>query len=378
RMAVGVNHGAFYSFFSVHLSTLTSNNLQPSKMSTSSSTAPPMKYRYLGRSGLQVSVLSLGGWITFGGHVADEATFECMKAAYDAGVNFFDTAEGYAGGESERVMGEAIKKYGWKRNDLVIATKIFFGSAHGDSPVNQKGLSRKHIIEATNASLKRLQLDYVDLIFAHRPDRNTPIEETVRAFNYLIDNGKAFYWGTSEWDADEIAQAWRVADKLGLVGPVMEQSAYNMLERQRIEHEYAHLYREVGLGLTVFSPMRQGILSGKYNEGGIPEDSRFARKQVEFIKGFWQRTDKSTWDAVVDQVRKLEPIAKRLECKLSQLALAWVIKNEHVSSAIMGASSVEQVKENIESLAVVDKLTPEIMTEIDEILQNKPPARMNF
>ncbi|KAL2889805.1 Potassium channel, voltage-dependent, beta subunit, KCNAB-related protein [Ceratocystis lukuohia] len=340
----------------------------------SSETSSAMKYRFLGRSGLQVSVLSLGGWLTYGGHVDQEGTLECMKAAYDAGVNFFDTAEAYAGGESEKVMGEAIRKYGWKRNDLVISTKVYFGSAFGDFPVNNKGLSRKHIIEATEASLKRLQLDYVDVIFAHRPDRRTPMEETVRAFNWLIDNGKAFYWGTSEWDADEIAQAWRVADRLGLIGPIVEQSAYNMLERQRIEHEYAHLYREIGLGLTVWSPMRQGILSGKYNSG-IPEDSRFAQTKIEYVNGFWKRTDKSTWDGIIEQVKQLSPIADKLGCKLSQLALAWVVKNENVSTAIMGASSVDQVKENLGALAVIDKLTPEILAEIDDILKNKPPVR---
>ncbi|KKF96107.1 putative voltage-gated potassium channel subunit beta [Ceratocystis platani] len=306
----------------------------------SSETSSAMKYRFLGRSGLQVSVLSLGGWLTYGGHVDQEGTLECMKAAYDAGVNFFDTAEAYAGGESEKVMGEAIRKYGWKRNDLVISTK----------------------------------LDYVDVIFAHRPDRRTPMEETVRAFNWLIDNGKAFYWGTSEWDADEIAQAWRVADRLGLIGPIVEQSAYNMLERQRIEHEYAHLYREIGLGLTVWSPMRQGILSGKYNSG-IPEDSRFAQTKIEYVNGFWKRTDKSTWDGIIEQVKQLSPIADKLGCKLSQLALAWVVKNENVSTAIMGASSVDQVKENLGALAVIDKLTPEILAEIDDILKNKPPVR---
>ncbi|KAK5660075.1 hypothetical protein OQA88_13544 [Cercophora sp. LCS_1] len=282
---------------------------------------PEMEYRFLGRSGLQVSAISLGGWLTYGGHVDREGTFACMKAAYDSGVNFFDCAELYADGESERVMGEAIKKYGWKRNDLVISTKV-----------NNVGLSRKHIIEGTDAALERLRLSYVDLIYAHRPDRRTPIEET----------------GTSEWSPDEIAQAWRYADKLGLIGPVMEQPRYNMLERNNVENTLAHLYREHGLGLTTFSPLRQGILTGKH-KNGIPDDSRFAQTKVEFVKG-------------------------RLGIKLSVLALAWVLANPNVSSAITGATSLAQVYENIEAVAAYKKLTPEILAEIDEILNNKRPV----
>ncbi|KAI1081249.1 Aldo/keto reductase [Whalleya microplaca] len=334
---------------------------------------PKMTYRFLGRSGLQVSAISLGGWLTYGGHVENENTFACMKAAYDSGVNFFDCAESYSEGKSEEVMGHAIRKFGWKRNDLVISTKLYWGSAFGDNPVNNKGLSRKHIIEGMNASLARLGLDYVDLIYAHRPDRQTPIEETVRAFNHLIDTGKAFYWGTSQWNADEIASAWRYADKLGLIGPVMEQPAYNMLDREKVETEFAHLYREIGLGLTVFSPMKQGILSGKYRNG-IPEDSRYAQQSVEFIAGFWRRTGKEKWDEVVEQVKALEPIAAQLGVKQSQLALAWVLKNPNVSSAITGASSPAQVYENVAAVEVVDKLTPEILAKVDEILGNKPPA----
>ncbi|UNI20651.1 hypothetical protein JDV02_006721 [Purpureocillium takamizusanense] len=336
---------------------------------------PPMTYRFLGQSGLQVSSISLGGWLTYGGHVDREGTFACMKAAYDCGVNFFDCAEVYAAGESEIVMGEAIKKYGWNRNDLVISTKVYWGAAFGNNPVNNKGLSRKHIVEGVNASLKRLDLEYVDLIYAHRPDRQTPMEETVRAFNHIIDSGKAFYWGTSEWNADEIAQAWRVADRLGLIGPVMEQPAYNMLTREKVEGEFAHLYRpdNGGLGLTVFSPMKQGILSGKYRDG-IPEDSRFAQTTVEFIKGYWKRTSKDDWAGIVEQVNRLQPIADRLGIKMSTLALAWVLKNPNVSSAITGASSPEQVYENCRAVAAVDKLTPEVMEEIDGVLNNKPPS----
>ncbi|GAO18479.1 uncharacterized protein UV8b_07292 [Ustilaginoidea virens] len=334
---------------------------------------PPMTYRFLGRSGLQVSSVSLGGWLTYGGHVDREGTFACMKAAYDCGVNFFDCAEGYAGGESEIVMGEAIKKFGWKRNDIVVSTKIYWGQANGENAVNNTGLSRKHIVEGVKASLGRMDLEYVDVIFAHRPDRHTPIEETVRAFNHVIDTGKAFYWGTSDWSADEIAQAWRYADKLGLVGPVTEQPAYNMLQREKVEAEFAHLYRETGLGLTVWSPLRQGILSGKYRDG-IPEDSRFAQTSVDFIQGYWKRTSQDTWDGIVAQVNRLEPVADRLNMKLSTLALAWVLKNPNVSTAITGASKVEQVFENCRAVAAVDQLTPEVMDEIDRVLNNKPPA----
>jgi len=332
-----------------------------------------MQYRFLGRSGLQVSAISLGGWLTYGGHVDEEKTYTCMKAAYDNGINFFDCAEGYAGGKSEEVMGQAIKKYGWKRNDLVISTKLYWGGANGNNPVNNKGLSRKHIVEGMNASLKRLDLEYVDLIYAHRPDRQTPMEETVRAFNHLIEQGKAFYWGTSQWDADEIASAWRYADKLGLIGPLMEQPKYNALDREKVELEYAHLYRETGMGLTVWSPLAQGVLTGKYKDG-IPDDSRFAQNQVEFIAGYWKRTGKSDWDQVVQRVNKLQPIADELGVKMSGLALAWVLKNPNVSSAITGASSPEQVLENVKAIEVIDKLTPEIMEKIDSILENKPPA----
>ncbi|KAF2963355.1 hypothetical protein GQX73_g10217 [Xylaria multiplex] len=334
---------------------------------------PQMTYRFLGRSGLQVSAISLGGWLTYGGYTENEKTFECMKAAFDSGVNFFDCAEVYSGGKSEVVMGQAIKKYGWKRNDLVISTKLYWGTAFGDNPVNNKGLSRKHIIEGMAASLKRLDLDYVDVIYAHRPDRQTPMEETVRAFNHLINTGQALYWGTSMWDADEIAQAWRYADKLGLIGPIVEQPQYNMLNREKVELEFAKLYREVGTGLTVFSPLAQGLLSGKY-KNGIPEDSRFAQQKVEFIQGWWKRNGKEKFDEMIAQINQLEPIAADLGITQSALALAWVLKNPNVSSAIIGASSAEQIYENVKAVAAVEKLTPEILEKIDGILNNKPPA----
>jgi len=336
-----------------------------------SESLPKMEYRFLGRSGLQVSVISLGGWLTYGGHVENEASFACMKAAYDAGINFFDCAEGYAGGQSEITMGEAIKKFGWKRNDLVISTKINWGAAFGANPVNNGGLSRKHLVEGLNASLKRLQLDYVDLVYAHRPDRNTPIEETVRAFNHLIDTGKAFYWGTSEWNADEIATAWRYADKLNMIGPLMEQPQYNMLARERVEKDYVLLYEHYGLGLTIFSPLKIGILTGKYNDG-IPEDSRLATSNDAFVKSMNKKFGDDVWRKQIEQVRALKPIADKLGCDQAALAMAWVIKNPHVSSAITGASRVEQVHASVRSLDVVPKLTAEIMKEIDDILGNKP------
>jgi len=330
-----------------------------------------MEYRFLGRSGLQVSALSLGGWLTYGGHVENENTFACMKAAYDVGMNFFDCAEGYAGGESEKIMGQAIKKYGWKRNDIVVSTKIYWGGANGDNPVNNGGLSRKHIIEGVDASLERLGLSYVDLIYAHRPDRNTPIEETVRAFNHIINTGKAFYWGTSMWDADEIATAWRYADRLGLIGPVMEQPHYNMLVREKVEKEYVHLYEEVGLGLTIFSPLKIGILTGKYNEG-IPKDSRLGSSDDPFVKMMNKKFGDDTWKKELDIVAKLKPVADKLDVTQAVLALGWVLKNKNVSSAITGASRVEQVYDSVKAFAVLDKLTPEIMEEVDGILGNKP------
>ncbi|KAH8599363.1 putative voltage-gated K channel beta subunit [Bisporella sp. PMI_857] len=334
---------------------------------------PKMEYRFLGRSGLKVSAISLGGWLTYGGHVENDNTFACMKAAYDVGINFFDCAEGYSSGESERVMGQAIKKFAWKRNDLVISTKIYWGGANGENPVNNVGLSRKHIVEGVNASLERLGLEYVDLIYAHRPDRNTPIEETVRAFNHIIDTGKAFYWGTSEWSAEELATAWRYADKLGLIGPLMEQPQYNMLAREKVEKEYERLYEEVGLGLTIWSPLKVGLLTGKYNDG-IPADSRLGTSQDPIIKNMNKNYEAGSWKKDIETVKQLKPIADKLGITQANLAYAWVLKNKNVSSAITGASRPEQVYESVKALDAVEKLTPEILKEIDDILGNKPAA----
>jgi voltage-dependent potassium channel beta subunit len=329
-----------------------------------------MKYRYLGRSGLQVSELSLGAWVTFGNQVEEEIAYECMKAAFDAGVNFFDNAEAYANGKAEIVMGQVLKKANWKRSDLVISTKIFWG---GDSP-NASGLSRKHIIEGTRAALDRMQLDYVDLIFCHRPDIHTPIEETVRAMNFLIDQGMAFYWGTSEWSGAQILQAYHLARSEHLIPPLMEQPQYNMFNRDRVEREYARLYDEIGLGTTIWSPLASGLLSGKYNSG-IPQGSRFA------LEGYgWLRDQLTSPEGRenITKVQTLSPIAEALGCTMAQLALAWCLKNPHVSTVITGASRVEQVSENMRALEVVDDLSPEIMEQIESILDNKPKLEEDF
>ncbi|KAI9374711.1 NADP-dependent oxidoreductase domain-containing protein [Aspergillus egyptiacus] len=342
--------------------------------------SPEMIYRRLGNSGLHVSVISLGGWITFGGDVSEDATEACMKQAYDLGINFFDTAEGYAGGKSEIVMGKAIKNLGWKRNDVVISTKLNWGAAHGNVKVNNIGLSRKHIVEGTRASLERLQLDYVDIIYAHRPDRLTPMEEVVRAFNFVIDKGWAFYWGTSEWSADEITEACGIAKSLGLIAPIVEQPLYNMLDREKVEGQFQRLYCRVGLGLTTFSPLKGGRLTGKYNDAleKPPAGSRFAES-----KDAYSAAIRSSWGSeesvrVLQQVNAVKTIADKLGVMQSHLALAWCIKNENVSSIITGASRPEQIVDNVECLNVLPKLTPEVMAEIDQVLGNKPaqdPAR---
>ncbi|KAJ3293845.1 hypothetical protein HDU79_011874 [Rhizoclosmatium sp. JEL0117] len=332
-----------------------------------------MEYRFLGRSGLKVSVLSLGGWVTYGGQVGDDIAEQCLKEAYDNGINFFDNAEGYANGKSEIAMGNAIKKFGWKRSSYVISTKIF----RGGEGVNEKGLSRKHIIEGTKASLERLQLDYVDLIFAHRPDVDTPTEEIVRAFNWVIEKGWALHWGTSEWSAEQLTDAHRIAEKLGLIGPLMEQPQYNMFHRERFEKEYAPLYEKHGLGTTIWSPLASGVLTGKYNKE-IPADSRFALKENPIMQNLAAGLETPEGKERLAKVDKLKPIADKLGYSLAQLALAWCIKNPNVSTVITGASKPSQVTENIKALEVVPKLTPEVLEEIEAILVNKPEAALKF
>ena len=320
-----------------------------------------MRYRRLGGAGIKLSELSLGAWVTYGGQVGEEAAKSCMAAAYQYGVNFYDNAEAYAHGNAEIVMGNVIKKLGWKREDIVISSKVFWG---GQGP-NDEGLSRKHIYEACRRSLKRLQLDYLDLFFCHRPDPATPIEETVRAMDDLIHQGLILYWGTSEWTAADIMRAHGLARELGLTPPQMEQPQYNMLNRERVEKEYLPLYREIGLGTTTWSPLASGLLSGKYNEG-IPPGSRGS------LNGYgWLREQVITPENI-KKVRKLEPIAKELGCTLAQLALAWARRNENVSTVITGATHPDQVKENVASLEFVSALTDDVMERIEGVLQNRP------
>lgn len=319
-----------------------------------------MKYRHLGKAGIKVSELSLGAWVTYGGQVGEEIARDCMIAAYEQGVNFFDNAEAYAGGKAEIVMGNVLKKIGWKRESYLVSTKIFWG---GDGP-NDTGLNYKHIVEGVNNSLKRLQLEYVDFLFAHRPDPETPIEETVRAMDLIIRHGKAFYWGTSEWSAAEIMKADSIARQYHLTPPSMEQPQYNMLVRERFEKEYAPLYKELGYGTTIWSPLASGILTGKYNDG-IPNDSRMA------LKGYgWLR--KELTEEKVKTVRSLKTVADDLGCTMAQMAIAWCLKNPHVSTVITGASRVEQVHQNMKALEIVPSLTKDIVDRIEEVLGNKP------
>jgi len=329
-----------------------------------------MEYRNLGRSGLKVSALSLGAWVTYGGQVGEEVAYECMKAAYDAGVNFFDNAEAYAHGNAEKVMGAVIKKAGWKRSDLVISTKIFWG---GDGP-NDSGLSRKHLFEGLDASLKRLQMEYVDLLFCHRPDIHTPVEETVRAMTDLIRQGKAFYWGTSEWSAVQIMEAYAIARREHLIPPLMEQPEYNMFHRERFESEYARLYSEIGLGTTIWSRLASGLLTGKYNEG-IPEGTRGSLKGYEWLRDEFESEGARK---NIQKVHQLMPIAQDLGCSMAKLALAWCLKNPNVSTVITGASRAKQVSENMAALEIVPKLTGDVMEQIEAILDNKPKAQPDY
>ncbi len=315
-----------------------------------------MNYRRLGKTGLKVSELSLGSWVTYGGQVGDESTKVCMVVAYDAGVNFFDSAEVYSKGEAERSMGRVLKQVGWRRESLVLSTKLFWG---GEGP-NDVGLSHKHVMEGFHAALKRWQVDYLDLAFCHRADPNTPIEETVRAFDILIKQGKLFYWGTSEWTAAEIVTAIKVAREHGLTPPVMEQPQYSLLARGRFEQEYAELFKDYGYGSTIWSPLASGVLSGKY-DSGVPEGSRFAQQSYAWLK------DKMVTKEIIGKVKLLEPIAKELGVTRAQLAIAWCLKNPNVSTVITGATRPEQVTENMKALAVVERLTPEVMKRIEEL-----------
>lgn len=319
-----------------------------------------MNYRRLGNAGLKVSELSFGSWVSFKNQLGLEAAVDCLRTAYEAGVNFFDNAESYAKGDSERLMGEALKQLGWRRASYVISTKFYWGL--NDGPNERNTLNRKYLLQAIDGSLARLQLDHVDLVFCHRPDPETPIEETVRAMHDIITQGKALYWGTSEWSADQIMQAWQIAERYGLHKPQMEQPQYNLLTRDRVEKEYARLYREIGLGTTVWSPLASGLLSGKYLEG-IPADSRAN------LPGYEGLRDRLLNSPHLDRVRRLQPIAAELGCTLSQLSLAWCLKNPQVSTVITGASRVAQLRENLGALEVAPKLTAEVLARIEEAVK---------
>jgi len=327
-----------------------------------------MPFRRLGPSGLRVPVFSLGGWLTLGGTVVGDPVKDIIKVAFDNGINMFDTAEVYADGNSELEMGRVIKELGFRRTDLVITTKLYWGQKNHP---NGTGLSRKHIIEGTKASLARLGLDYVDVMFAHRPDSTVPIEETVRAFNFIIEQGWAFYWATSEWSAVEIEEAYHVADKLGLIPPIAEQCQHHMFHRDRPEGEYAPLYKKYQIGTTVFSALASGLLTGKYNNG-IPEGSRYAN-HADFFKNVINSLNEEEGKIKLQKVRTLSEFAeKELGCTVAQLALAWVAVNPNTSTVILGASKPEQVLENLKALDVIPKLTPEVLEKIEKILNNKP------
>ena len=325
---------------------------------------PPMSmlYRRLGSSGLKISALSFGAWVTFGKQIKDTVATKLMHTAYDAGVNFFDNAETYADGAAERVMGAILKKSRWPRDTFLVSSKVFFG-AEREGP-NQTGLSRKHVLEACDAALLRLKVDYLDLYYCHRPDPDTPIEETARAMHDLITQGKVLYWGTSEWSAAEITTAFDVCTRPNLHRPVVEQPQYNLFHRTRVEKEYAPFYRSPGLGTTVWSPLASGLLTGKYL-GGVPTGSRLDTPSMAWLRD--RLTSDASYPAKMLAVQKLAPIAVELDTSLPCLALAWCLKNPHVSSVILGASHPEQLRENFGALAVLDRLTPSLMSRIDAI-----------
>lgn len=320
-----------------------------------------MEYRRLGNSGLQVSALSFGSWVTFGNQIDYQNSENLMKLAYENGVNFFDNAEVYASGKSEEVMGKILNKMGWNRSSYVVSSKVFWG---GDGP-NLKGLMRKHVVEACHAALKRLQVDYLDLFFCHRPDANTPIAETVWTMHNLIQQGKILYWGTSEWTAQQITEAHLVAEKYNLIGPTMEQPQYNLLHREKMENEFLPLFKNFGLGTTIWSPLASGVLTGKYLNG-IPKGSRMEIESLSWIKErVWTEENKN-------KVQQLKKLADNLGVSLTNLSIAWCLKNENVSTVILGATKESQLKENLKSLEVQAVLTPEILEKIETIVNNKP------
>ena len=324
-----------------------------------------MEYRRLGRSGLQVSVLSFGSWVSFSKQINDKVADELMGIAYDNGINFFDNAEVYALGESEKMMGRVLKKKKWDRTSFIVSSKAFWGWRGKANKPNQTGCSRKHLIEACNEALQRLQVDYLDLYFCHRPDKKTLIEETVWAMNHLIQQGKILYWGTSEWSGVEIMEAHRVAEHYRLIGPTMEQPQYNLFEREKMEKEYLEIFKNVGLGTTIWSPLAAGLLTGKYNDG-IPKGSRFALEGFDWLKEKWVMEEK------IKKVKKLSDLATKSGVSTASLSIAWCIKNPNVSTAILGATKKAQLLDNLKALDVVTKLSPEIMEKIEMILKTKP------
>lgn len=329
-----------------------------------------MEYRRLGKSGLQVSALSFGSWVTFSTQVDDRKAQELMSLAYDSGVNFFDNAEVYAQGESEKIMGRVLQSLGWTRDTYCVSSKVFWG---GEKPT-QRGLSRKHVTDACHAALKRLQVEYLDLYFCHRPDLHTPIEETVLTMNDLIRQGKVLYWGTSEWTGQQITEAHAVAKAYGLIGPTMEQPQYNLFERDKVEADFQPIYDRFGLGLTTWSPLASGILTGKYNKG-IPADSRMNLPGYEWLKN---RHESPEGQAKITKTIALEQIAQEMDTSLTRLSVAWCLKNPHVSTVILGATSPSQLKENLGALSVVNRFTPALEERIESIMQNKPAAPTDY
>lgn len=329
-----------------------------------------MEYRRLGKSGLKLSALSFGSWVTFGQQLDSNKSKELMKTAYDAGVNFFDNAEVYADGESERLMGRALKELGWGRDTFCVSSKVFWG---GEKPT-QNGLSRKHVFDACHAALKRLQVDYLDLYYCHRPDLETPIEETVRAMHDLVAQGKVLYWGTSEWDAQQITEAHLVARENRLTPPTMEQPEYNLLNRKRFEKEYLPLFENFGMGTTIWSPLASGVLTGKY-EKGISGDARLNLPGYEWLRAKYETQEGRE---KIEKAGAFTRLAREMNVEASQLAIAWCLKNPNVSTVILGASKLDQLKTNLAAMDVVEKVTPQVIEKIEKIFQNKPEARTNY
>ena len=324
-----------------------------------------MEYRYMGKTGLQLSTLSFGSWVTFHKQIDDKIADELMGIAYDQGVNFFDNAEVYAAGESEKMMGRVLSKKNWDRTSIVLSSKAYFGWRGKQNKPNQTGLIRKHLTEACHEALQRLQTDYLDLYFCHRPDRKMPIAEVVQTMNTLIQQGKILYWGTSEWSGVEIMEAHRIAEAYRLIGPAMEQPQYNLFERSKVDAEYLEIYKNVGLGTTIWSPLAAGLLTGKYNDG-IPEGSRFQIEGFEWLRDRWLMQEK------INKVQQLGAIAKALKVSTASLSIAWCIKNPNVTTAILGATSKAQLLDNLTALDTAALLTPEIMEQIEGIVETKP------